>query len=227
MRDRLEEMLEKHNLDHIRDAFLSEVEPYLNIEFVNVPGEDIIPIGSSKAGGFPDLPPDITPTAPFMAQINLEQLDEFETPVPLPDGGFLFFFEDGVIPFNGLREDLVRRDDLNAVYRPALLRITQGWLIPDADWVRVTFNPGPKFMVEYNILEMESFVISGIHRMFGMPDIINDDPCANDSRLLLQLDNDDEFGLNLGADGTVYWCIADIALREWRFEQATCVVQRL
>lgn len=85
MRDRLEAMFEKHNLGHIRDAFLSEVEPYLNIDFVNVQSEDIIPIGSSKAGGYPDLPPDMTPTAPFVAQLNLDQLDEFHMPVPMPD----------------------------------------------------------------------------------------------------------------------------------------------
>jgi uncharacterized protein YwqG len=227
MRDRLQDMLDKHNLEHIRESLLREVEPYLNIDFVNVPNEGIIPIGSSKAGGYPDLPPDITPSAPFVAQINLEQLEAFELPVPMPDNGFLNFFEDGLIPYNGTREELVRRDDLEAVYRPALLRITQGWLIPDADWVRVTFKPGSQFMVEYNILEMESFVISGIHRLFGMPDIVHDDPCQEDSRLLLQLDNDPEFGLNLGVDGTVYWCIEESALREWHFEEATCIMQSL
>lgn len=227
MRDRLVEILEKHSLNDIRDAFLREVEPFLNIDFVNVKKEDIIPVGSSKAGGYPDLPPDMMPNAPFVAQINLEQLAGFELPVSMPDNGFLFFFEDGLIPFNGERDDLVRRTDLEAAYRPALLRLSQGWLIPNADWVRVTFNPGSQFMVEYNILEMESFVISGIHRLFGMPDIVNDDPCQQDSRLLLQLDNDPEFGLNLGVDGTAYWCINEPALQEWKFEQATCVLQSL
>lgn len=84
-------------LSHYADEFERLIRPSvrINTEAIN---EDNLPLGSSKIGGRPDLPPhlnwpvieDLGPL-PFIAQINLAELPEVTHP-SLPRAGILYFF---------------------------------------------------------------------------------------------------------------------------------------
>jgi uncharacterized protein YwqG len=62
--------------------------------------EDCLPVGVSKVGGLPDLPPDLTwpefgghPQS-FIAQIRLEEVKPYDAEDVLPAAGMLWFFYD-------------------------------------------------------------------------------------------------------------------------------------
>lgn len=69
---------------------------------LDVCNEEDIPVGSSKFGGCPDLPPDtdwfrmdiVDIPMSFLAQVNLAEVAPFDTEHKLPGQGMLYFFYD-------------------------------------------------------------------------------------------------------------------------------------
>jgi uncharacterized protein YwqG len=119
--------------------------------------QENLPVGTSRLGGIPDLPPEIAwPTwqgkpQSFIAQINLSELPDFSDRNLLPKKGFLFFFYDSAQSTSGMYKseqssfavfysiDLAHSIQPNlmpidfeqsTLFKPALLSFTIGPSIP-------------------------------------------------------------------------------------------------
>jgi hypothetical protein len=90
--------IETHGLPHWKNTFLALQKPSLRITTHLVCDE--LPLGSSKIGGLPDLPPHLVwPTntqrsLSFIAQLNLGEVPYRTTDAPIPKTGMLYFFYD-------------------------------------------------------------------------------------------------------------------------------------
>ncbi|WP_391558261.1 DUF1963 domain-containing protein, partial [Robertmurraya sp.] len=97
MKQKILSLLHEASLSHIADRFEPLIRQSVRINTINT-DEDLIPIGASKIGGRPDLPPhlewpesvDLGPI-PFIGQINLSELPAEAYPT-LPNEGILYFF---------------------------------------------------------------------------------------------------------------------------------------
>jgi uncharacterized protein YwqG len=95
--DEIREALRAAELERLADAAERLVLPAIRIEPQMV-DEDTIPVGASKLGGRPDLPPDfIWPDwkgveLTFLAQFQLSELVAYDVERLLPSGGMLYFF---------------------------------------------------------------------------------------------------------------------------------------
>ncbi len=97
MNAELKSKLEEMGLARVSDQLLALSR--MSVRFVTTKSDDKkIPIGVSKVGGQPDLPPHVSypgwngePLA-FLAQINLADLGDFNTISELPPSGILSFF---------------------------------------------------------------------------------------------------------------------------------------
>lgn len=91
-------------IEQIRNSALASYAETLKrllkpaIAMVHAPVDSPAPIGASKLGGEPNLPPDFewpewqgTPLA-FLAQVNLEQVAPYDAERLLPPSGMLYFF---------------------------------------------------------------------------------------------------------------------------------------
>ncbi|QDA59543.1 YwqG family protein [Hymenobacter jejuensis] len=97
-RKEFEEALVAKNLAHHLDSFESVVRNCIRL-LLTSEEEDLMPCGSSKIGGQPDLPPFITwPTEAngnplsFIAQLNFSELSRLDKDQLLPKRGTLYFF---------------------------------------------------------------------------------------------------------------------------------------
>lgn len=98
-------------LDEIRDALraaglerLADVAERLTLPAIRIEptivDEDTIPVGASKLGGRPDLPPDfvwperVGKALGFLAQFNLAEVALYDVEKALPSSGILYFFYD-------------------------------------------------------------------------------------------------------------------------------------
>lgn len=84
-------------------TFWADLGPYSRNAIVMIPketAETLIPVGASKLGGLPDLPPGTAwpqgneSAFSFIAQMNLEQIKPYDSDNLLPDKGMLYFFHD-------------------------------------------------------------------------------------------------------------------------------------
>src|SRR5260221_2825002 len=89
MKDNLRERLEKHGLSRVAEEIATLAEPAIRFK-TSKTLETEIPVGASKLGGKPDLPPAVvlpiwngTPLS-FLLQINLEDLTQYEFASILP-----------------------------------------------------------------------------------------------------------------------------------------------
>lgn len=95
----IEQLLKKHGLDDYKEAILKECVPAIHLKKERIIGE-MLPIGSSKFGGNPDLPTHLSfPTyegghLSFLAQINLAEVKSVDRSNQLPETGILYFFYD-------------------------------------------------------------------------------------------------------------------------------------
>jgi uncharacterized protein YwqG len=95
--DEIREALRDAGLERLADVAERLTLPAIRIEPTMV-DEDTIPIGASKFGGRPDLPPDfIWPEwkgtgLTFLAQFQLSELVSYDVERLLPNDGMLYFF---------------------------------------------------------------------------------------------------------------------------------------
>src|SRR3954467_10697148 len=88
-------------------SLLEFVRPAIELHPVEARSADPMPVGSSHAGGVPDVGPDFEwPRArsplSFLLQVNLAELAPLPAAVPLPPSGLLSFFYDLVrMPWGG------------------------------------------------------------------------------------------------------------------------------
>ncbi len=96
--EELRAMLVDAGLGRVADVIVREARPSIRITPHAVEDEDILPLGASKFGGSPDLPPGMAwpryndfPLA-FVAQINLAEVAPYDVAKILPPTGLLHFF---------------------------------------------------------------------------------------------------------------------------------------
>lgn len=116
-REEIGAAIDELGLSSLREEILSSIRPSIRIQATPVDEQDL-PLGASRMGGSPDLPPDfewpfwMTPEGDhygrrtgdlprpnksllqFIAQINLTDLRGLETDIVLPESGWLYFFYD-------------------------------------------------------------------------------------------------------------------------------------
>jgi uncharacterized protein YwqG len=114
---------EELETDFLKDPILAEIWPKVNhlvtesiaITFTDIGDDTDVPIGTSKFGGCPDLPPSIQwedlwsfeqgsdeqgneidkHHLSFVAQINFQEIKPFDRTGDLPDSGIVYFFCEG------------------------------------------------------------------------------------------------------------------------------------
>lgn len=99
MQDQLRELIHQVGLDSVADKLVSLSKPSIRITRQRINQADL-PIGASRLGGMPDLPPDIQwpelegrPLA-LVAQFNLTDVAPYDVEKILPSEGWLYFFYD-------------------------------------------------------------------------------------------------------------------------------------
>ena len=93
----LKKKLDEAGLGHVSNELLMLAK--MSIRFTTTKSNDTeMPVGASKIGGYPDLPPNYpfpkwkeVPLA-FLAQINLADISDFNAASELPSSGLLSFF---------------------------------------------------------------------------------------------------------------------------------------
>jgi uncharacterized protein YwqG len=97
-REKLLALLEQYGLSHRADEILSHCKPSIHLSLQYGVDEADIPIGASKMGGSPDVPPDFVwpewngiPLT-FIAQFRLPDVKPFDVENLLPEKGMLYFF---------------------------------------------------------------------------------------------------------------------------------------
>jgi uncharacterized protein YwqG len=82
-------------------AYWADIEPKIRRSIgleLTATDENELPLGASKMGGCPDVPPDFVypkwkgQSLPFVAQFNLEEVAPFDKENHLPKSGILYFF---------------------------------------------------------------------------------------------------------------------------------------
>ncbi|MGM9925436.1 MAG: YwqG family protein [Bacillus sp. (in: firmicutes)] len=97
----IDQLLEEHKLTHKKEEIIRRLSPAIGLGKVEIEEADI-PVGASKFGGLPDLPPHlIFPQyehgfLSFLAQMNLSEAKPFDSENLLPARGMLYFFYDAV-----------------------------------------------------------------------------------------------------------------------------------
>ena len=97
LREQIAELIRRKSPPRLADAIEQSVRESLIVRTTPVPDEEM-PIGKSRIGGMPDLPPEAEwPTwndqpLAFIAQINLSELPSFGFLEVLPSHGVLSFF---------------------------------------------------------------------------------------------------------------------------------------
>jgi uncharacterized protein YwqG len=97
--DEIREALRAAGLGRLADVAERLTLPAIRIEPQMV-DEDTIPVGASKLGGRPDLPPDLAwperdgKPLGFLVQFNLAEIAPYDAEKVLPPSGMLYFFYD-------------------------------------------------------------------------------------------------------------------------------------
>jgi uncharacterized protein YwqG len=95
--DEIREALRAAGLERLAEVAKRLTLPAIRIEPTMV-DEDTIPLGASKLGGRPDLPPDMAwperdgKPLGFLAQFNLAEVAPYDVEKALPPSGMLYFF---------------------------------------------------------------------------------------------------------------------------------------
>ena len=165
-KERVRDLLEQHHLSHVADRVVAAMKPSIFLSLVpqggsmydRVPRPETIPVGVSKVGGSPDLPPAFQwpewngEPLSFLAQIALPEVAAFDVEGLLPRTGMLYFFCDSTmewlmsedaeetIQFVHYAEDVsaLERDEASVsrreecdVFTPCLIAFRRQWTVPN------------------------------------------------------------------------------------------------
>ncbi|GCE51395.1 uncharacterized protein YwqG [Thermosporothrix hazakensis] len=239
--------IEACGLEQYKDALLARRQPALKIHLELA---EQLPVGSSKVGGMPDLPPDVsypsliedygdvpreTPLT-FLAQYRLQDLASFAfAREALPSDGMLYFFGLGF-----QSGDVVLTDCGRVIYWRGDSARLQPYAVSEGvntyQQAKIHFEPiwSWGFHLLDESLPAECDEITGrytsepLHQALGIPtpiqpsDLMEDEEQLKQHVLLLQLDYVPKIGLNFGDAGTAYFLIPKKDLRECNFAHVWC-----
>ncbi|MCE9564399.1 MAG: DUF1963 domain-containing protein [Planctomycetes bacterium] len=208
-----------------------------------------IPVGASKFGGGPDLPPNAkwpvfrgNPLS-FLAQFNLAELAASPACRELPAMGMLSIFahydeDEGNDDFPKGSWKLLYFPDPSKLtrhlppevsFQSCRLSFTEFLAVPDADspWFKelgfdIDSDAGYRERRAYR----DQFVGDPCHRVLGYPVSIQNDSLGKKTmRHLLTLDTDDTAGWGWGDGGSLYFTMSEGDLKAHRFDRVQMEMQ--
>ncbi len=210
-RDDLEQKIKLLKLNNYHDAILNEMKTDIRFDIVDFDGET----GTSQIGGQPSLLqalPEAMNNMIFLSQINCKELSNNNL---LPKEGMLYFFINPTLMQEG------KSNFLQVVYqkegafclpanayanlqqgKPAKLKFYSAISLPDIDddWARETFQDY-KIDGYFRLINAEKE-----NQLLGYPHSISQvfDTEGDNKVLLLQLDSDEDRGLQFGNLGRLF-----------------------
>ncbi|WP_028402657.1 YwqG family protein [Ectobacillus panaciterrae] len=253
MTARIEALIERYELTHLKDFIMPTVFPCIKV----IPQQaDIMPPGRSKMGGVPDFPRDweypVYKDKPlhFLAQIDLSDLPQEGFSYKLPQTGLMYFFylddaEEGVwgepeqkdgwrvLYYGGALDELEPRAEADRTYAQCSIsfeithKIPELFIEDEAD--------SDRFLQMLEELMPDRY---DNHQMFGVPFSVQGEVFeemeyytktnAQEFTLLFQIDSDwEHLKMQWGDMGMLYFCMSHEALENERFEDAWCIMQCL
>lgn len=248
MDKKIEVLIDKYGLSHLKEELIHTVFPCVKV----VPKQqEMIAIGSSKMGGVPDLPDSFEypmykgNPLQFIAQLNLNDLQNVGMDHNLPKTGMLYFFsienyfEEDVNPTEAGRvlyydipvEQLRRADETQAKYTQCAITFELTYKLPEL-FIEDEAD-SDRFLQLLEELIPDNY---DNHQMFGEPFSVQDEVFYEIGKymgidpqhmtLLFQIDSDTKNGNMMWGDlGMLYFCIGNEDLKNRRFENACCVLQ--
>ena len=223
------------------NQLLALARPALTFKSVKAP-EKSLPVGASKFGGQPDIPPNAEwpiwtrGTLAFLAQFNLADLAGMVCS-ELPDSGVLSVFYDPVGDVFGKPDKggwrifyfpdvatVARREWPETLpdaarFAPCRLSFAETITLPDLDspWAKELAFGDDAMTSAYQELHSDP----GLgHRLLGYPDPLQRDMLEKKTmRHLLTIDSDDKPGWMWGDTGLLYFTISESNLRSQRFDR--------
>jgi uncharacterized protein YwqG len=213
------------------DDIMALAVPAVKMNTYLVDDDDDLPLGASRMGGAPDLPPEaVWPTTKgrpieFLVQIDFAAAAEAYRLPGFPDRGWVALFRDLKSMEDGIYDDDDQWYWLNFDCTPTHLVHTEhpGEPVHSFNFCEVTFEPelclpndiherfggGDEALEEeaYEYFDSSVWDISNgpYHRLGGLPMLIQSD--MEDYRgwdFLMQIDSDDEVGWMWGDAGRIY-----------------------
>lgn len=99
MREELMTLIQQHGLEAHAEEILAAAKPAIRLTTRST-DDDALPVGASKIGGLPDLPPELSwpcwegNPQTLIAQVNLREIAPYDAEKLLPPSGMLYFFYD-------------------------------------------------------------------------------------------------------------------------------------
>lgn len=227
------------------DRFLPLARPALTFKSTKA-ADKTLPVGTSKFGGGPDLPPkadwptfEEEPLA-FLGQLNLGDLAASLVCRELPNAGLLSmfilsdedegndYFDDGMwrLYYFPDTSKLTRRLPPETSFNSCRLAFTETLTMPDRDspWTKeLALGKDDDIQLAYQ--ETVSGYGAG-HTLLGYPAPIQNDPLGKKTvRHLLTIDSDDHAGWMWGDGGALYFTINEGDLRKHRFDRVRLETQ--
>ncbi|MCU5691277.1 YwqG family protein [Bacillus cereus] len=248
MNKQIEVLIDKYGLTHLKEELINTVFPCVKV----VPKqEETVAIGSSKMGGIPDLPCAFEypmhkgNPLQFIAQFNLNDLQNIGMNHALPKTGMLYFFtvgnyfEEDVNPTGAGRvlyydvpvEQLRRADELQTNYNQCAITFELTYKLPEL-FIEDEAD-SDRFLQLLEELIPDNY---DNHQMFGEPFSVQDEVLYETGQymdidpqqmtLLFQIDSDTKnCNMMWGDLGMLYFCIGNEDLKNRRFENSCCVLQ--
>lgn len=242
----LDNLILKHGLQTLKEDIYSSLYTCV---MVHPTRADELEVGTSKLGGYPDLPEDFYwpkqdgEYLQFIGQINLSQLEgAWKQDLLLPDTGYLYFFYDGeaygeadqqngwrVLFYEGTADDLTAtKVDVSSIYLQCGLEFSYDIRLGD------TYIEDDQLYDQFDALMLEINGNIPFHQIGGTAwDIQGDvlEECQEfsgkkgDWQLLFQIDSDDQLNMMWGDVGILYYCIERQALEKKQFENTWLIMQ--
>ncbi|WP_341518027.1 YwqG family protein [Bacillus paramobilis] len=248
MKNKIEVLIDKYGLTHLKEELIHTVFPCVKV----VPKqEETVAIGSSKVGGVPDLPDSFEypmhkgNPLQFIAQFNLNDLQNVGMDHDLPNTGMLYFFsignyfEEDVNPTEAGRvlyydvpvEQLRRADGFQTNYSQCATTFELTYKLPEL-FIEDEAD-SDRFLQLLEELIPDNY---DNHQMFGEPFSVQEEVLYETGEymgidpqqmtLLFQIDSDTKnCNMMWGDLGMLYFCIGNEDLKNRRFENACCVLQ--
>ena len=239
----LREKIKAFGLERHEEKIVALAKPAIRMLPKRV--EDVeIPIGASKLGGNPDLPPDFEwklyqgKPLTFIGQFKLSELVPYDRDKELPAEGMLYYFCDIWEPFYGYDAQYLAYFDnehIPLVRRPHPQVETFRGMVKALPSHRLDFEAkvslpiffdrlGEHLEIDFEDREGHSYwdlynfeSTSPKHHFLGYSAPVQNPIESPLDRLLFQIDTDDSLNLMWGDVGTVYVCILKTSLGKKQF----------
>ncbi|HFK1718394.1 DUF1963 domain-containing protein [Bacillus thuringiensis] len=248
MNKKIEVLIDKYELTHLKEELINTIFPCIKV----VPKQqETVAIGSSKMGGFPDLPASFEypkhkgNPLQFIAQFNLSNLQNVGMDHNLPKTGMLYFFcienyfeenvnltEAGHVLYYDIPvEQLRRENEIQAKYNQCAITFELTYKLPEL-FIEDEAD-SDRFLQLLEELIPDNY---DNHQMFGEPFSVQEEVLYETGEymgvdpqqmtLLFQIDSDHKnCNMVWGELGMLYFCISNEDLKNRRFENTCCVLQ--